>query len=59
MNTNATITDDKLQEHIDEYMNSLKRHEKAAYDIAVSQLESSFDITKSIGFMEYMNSKNK
>lgn len=53
----ATTTDEILQEVIDEYINSLKPHEKAAYDIAVNQLESSFDITKSIGFMEFMKSK--
>ena len=57
MESTATVTDESLQDMIDEYMSSLKPHEKAAYDIAVNQLESSFDITKSIGFMEFMKSK--
>lgn len=57
MEASAITHDENLQEFIDEYMNSLKPHEKAAYDIAVNQLESSFDITKSIGFMDFMKSK--
>jgi hypothetical protein len=35
------------------YLKSLKPHEMAAYEIAKKQLESSFDISKSIGFMEF------
>ena len=57
MEASAITHDENLQEFIDEYMNSLKPHEKAAYYIAVNQLESSFDITKSIGFMDFMKSK--
>lgn len=53
----ATTTDDNLQTLIDEYINKLEPHEMAAYNIAVNQLESSFDITKSIGFMTFMQSK--
>ena len=46
-----------MEEYIQEYIQTMKPHEKTAYDIAVKQLESSFDITKSIGFIEFMKSK--
>ena len=47
----------ELEKYIAEYIASMKPHEKAAYDIAVHQLESSFDISKSIGFIEFLKSK--
>ena len=47
----------EMEKYINEYINTMKPHEKVAYDIAVSQLESSFDITKSIGFIEFLKTK--
>ena len=43
-----------------EYISSLTKIEKIAYDIAVKNLESSFDIEKCIGFQKWLkNKKNK
>ena len=38
---------------IDMYIKQMNPQERIAYDIAVKNLESSFDIEKSIGFIEY------
>ena len=38
---------------IEMYIKQMNLQEKIAYDIAVKNLESSFDIEKSIGFIEY------
>ena len=51
--------DEQTKELIDEYISTMKPHEKIAYDIAVNQLESSFDIEKSIGFMEFIKNKKE
>lgn len=40
------------------YVKSLSKKEKMAYNIAKLDLESSFDITKSIGFLSWLK-KNK
>jgi hypothetical protein len=47
---------------IESYLKQLSPHEKVAYTIAVKNLESSFDIEKSIGFLNYVKeakSKNQ
>jgi transcriptional regulator CtsR len=41
------------KELLENYMKQLNEKEKKAYEIARIQLESSFDITKSIGFLNY------
>jgi len=41
---------------IQKYIQSLNDSEKVAYEIAVRKLESSFDIEKSIGFIEFVKS---
>jgi hypothetical protein len=38
---------------IEKYLAQLNASEKIAYDIAISKLESSFDIEKSIGYQEF------
>ena len=43
-----------LKELIELYINSMNDLEKKAYDIALSNLESSFDIEKSIGFINFI-----
>lgn len=43
---------------IEEYMKNMSDADKIAYNIAVKQLESSFDMVKSIGFMEYIHKNN-
>tara|TARA_B100001063_G_C16377452_1_gene363782 strand:+ start:349 stop:525 length:177 start_codon:yes stop_codon:yes gene_type:complete len=40
-----------------EYVESLDKLEKIAYNIAVKNLESSFDIEKCIGFQKWLKSK--
>ena len=46
------------KEDIDKYIKSLTDIEKKAYEIAKEHLGSSFDITKSIGFLKWIK-KNK
>lgn len=46
------------QEIINNYIKSLNNFEKKAYEIAKEHLGSSFDITKSIGFLKWIK-KNK
>ncbi len=40
---------------IDEYLSQLKDEEKIAFNIAKSYLESSFDLEKTIGFLQFKN----
>ena len=46
------------QQDIDKYVASLNELEKKAYEIAKTDLGSSFDIEKSIGFLKWIK-KNK
>ena len=46
------------QQDIDRYIESLNELEKTAYEIAKSDLGSSFDIVKSIGFFK-VDKENK
>ena len=41
------------QEQIDEYIEQLTEIEKIVYEIAIEHLGSSFDIEKSIGFLDW------
>ena len=42
------------QKEIDDYIKSLSEIEHKAYEIAKEHLGSSFDITKSIGFLKWI-----
>ena len=42
---------------IEEYINTFTELEKKAYEIAKRELETSFDIEKSIGFKSFLKSK--
>ena len=42
-----------------DYIKQLDSKEKKAIDIARDQLQSSFDITKSTGFIKWIEQKNK
>ena len=57
MNTESsrTLT---LENAILQYEKSMDEANIIAYNIAKNQLESSFDIEKSIGFMEYIEENN-
>lgn len=48
----------KNQDLIIEYINSLDDFEIQAMNIAKKMLESSFDIEKSIGFLDFKKNKN-
>lgn len=43
----------EVEEQIKEYIGSFNEKEKLAYEIAKKQLESSFNIEKSIGFIKW------
>lgn len=43
---------------IEEYKNSLNEQERKALEIAQKNLESSFCIEKSIGFLEFLKTRN-
>ena len=46
----------KSNNNIKNYIESLNTIENKALEIAIEELESSFNIEKSIGFIEYMKS---
>ena len=50
MNTEQLIT---------KYKESLSEQEKIVLEIAIEHLESSFDIEKSIGYLEWLKNNNK
>ena len=43
-----------LDQAIENYINSLNEMEQLTLEVAKRQLESSFEINKSIGFLEYV-----
>ncbi len=54
------ISSEKKKESlIKDYLKNMSKEEKQAYDIAKSHLESSFDIEKSIGFLNYLKTLEK
>jgi len=48
-----------IEELINEYIEQLSEQEQIVLEIAKEHLESSFDIKKSIGFMEWENKRDK
>ena len=54
-NNNSSINNN-INELIANYINSLNAIELKALEIAKNQLQSSFDIEKSIGFLEFLKS---
>ena len=57
-NSTETYTTITLEEAINQYENSMNEADIIAYNIAKNQLESSFDIEKSIGFLEFIQENN-
>ena len=57
-NTSNNNTSNNNNELIAGYINSLNPMELKALEIANQQLQSSFDIEKSIGYLEFLKSKN-
>ena len=61
MDINTTINQDSSlnkiltqEELIEQYINSLNTIERQALNIAKNQLETSFNISKSIGYLEFV-----
>lgn len=52
-------TSENLEQLISEYINHLDEFEKIALEVAKEQLESSFSIEKSIGFLKWKENKDK
>lgn len=59
MESTIEITRENLEKSISEYINHLDEFEKIALDVAKEQLESSFSIEKSIGFLKWKENKDK
>ena len=51
------MNDHTLNIEIQKYINQMTKQEKLVLKIAEDHLESSFDITKSIGFIQWQNKK--
>lgn len=49
-----TPHDESMRNQIEVYIAQMSESEKIAYSIATKNLESSFDMEKSIGFIEYL-----
>ena len=49
--------EENLKENVSKYLNSLSEIEYKALEIAKKQLESSFCLEKSIGFLEFLKNK--
>tara|TARA_B100001057_G_C22703045_1_gene892580 strand:+ start:286 stop:453 length:168 start_codon:yes stop_codon:yes gene_type:complete len=52
-------TKEEIENYIKEYLTTLTPEEMIAYNIAKEHLGSSFDIEKSIGFIDFLQVKNK
>lgn len=52
-----SVSNIKLKDLIQEYTDNLSIDEKIVMEIAEKQLQSSFSIEKSIGFLEWKNNK--
>ena len=52
-------TSENLEKLFSEYINQLDELEKIALEVAKEQLESSFSIEKSIGFLKWKENKDK
>jgi hypothetical protein len=59
MDNTMENTSENLKKLISEYINHLDEFEKIALEVAKEQLESSFSIEKSIGFLKWKENKDK
>ena len=59
MENNMENTNENLEKLISEYINQLDDLEKITLEVAKEQLESSFSIEKSIGFLKWKEKKDK
>ena len=49
----SEVRQNDIEHHVEKYIAQLSPQEKIVLGIAVSHLESSFEITKSIGFVKW------
>ena len=47
------------QKLIDDYVAQMTEQERLVYEIAIEHLESSFDVVRSIGYKEWLETRNK
>ena len=57
-NKNDTKCEKPLDELLNLYIENFNVYEKVAYEIAKNNLESSYDMEKSIGFIEFLKKNN-
>ena len=57
-NQNDTKCEKPLDELLNLYIENFNVYERVAYEIAKNNLESSYDIEKSIGFIEFLKKNN-
>jgi len=58
MNQQTSSCEKSLDELVNIYIDNLNVYERVAYEIAKKNLESSFDIEKSIGFIDFVKENN-
>ena len=56
-NTMENTMEKDMEKTIEEYIDSLNEIERLAFDIAKRELKSSFIIEKTIGYQEFMKSR--
>lgn len=57
-NKNDTKCEKPLDELLNLYIENFNVYERVAYEIAKNNLESSYDMEKSIGFIEFLKKNN-
>ena len=57
-NNNDTKCEKPLDELLNLYVENFNVYERVAYEIAKNNLESSYDMEKSIGFIEFLKKNN-
>lgn len=57
-NQNDTKCEKPLDELLNLYIENFNVYERVAYEIAKNNLESSYDMEKSIGFIEFLKKNN-
>ena len=58
MEQQTSSSEKSLDELVNLYIENLNVYERVAYEIAKKNLESSFDIEKSIGFLGFVQENN-
>ena len=59
MEISPDCIDSNMELLVGEYIDNMDDKTRKTYEIAKEHLETSFDITKSLGFKQYLKSKSK